>query len=872
MNSSDIRHKFLHFFSTKGHDIVPSAPLVVKDDPTLMFTNAGMNQFKDYFLGNEHPSNRRLADTQKCLRVSGKHNDLEEVGVDTYHHTMFEMLGNWSFGDYYKKEAIAWAWELLTEVYGIDKDRLYVTVFGGDKSDNLPFDQEAFDCWKAWVPEDRIIAADKKDNFWEMGDVGPCGPCSEIHVDMRPEAERKAFPGKDLVNADHPQVIEIWNLVFMEMQRRADGSLIPLSAKHIDTGMGFERLCMVLQNKEATYDTDVFTALLKSVEAHTSHQYTRSGSKRDIAFRVLVDHVRAVSFAIADGQMPSNSGAGYVIRRILRRAVRYAYSFLDRREPLLCLLSAVLVEEMGEFFKELENNKKLIADVIREEEEAFLRTLDKGMQRIEELVQAAKSKVLDGELVFELYDTFGFPADLTALILSEHSMSYEREAFELALEKQKERSRKDAAQDTGDWIQLQDMPATEFVGYDSLEAEVRLARYRRVKQKGKELYQLVFDRTPFYPEGGGQVGDRGYLRSGGEQWPILATSRENKLIVHLSPKSPEGISGPLQAVVDAERRSLTAKNHSATHLLHHALRSVLGTHVEQKGSLVEKDYLRFDFSHYAKLSDEEIREVERSVNAMVRRDIPLEEFRSIPMGEARSMGALALFGEKYGDKVRAIRFGESIELCGGTHVKATGEIGFFKIVAEGSVAAGVRRVEALTAIAAEDYLYSRLDLADELAEKLRNTREPMVALDKLLAEHASLSKEVEHLRREKSRSMKRELLAAVEEGDGVNFISAQVDLDPASIKDIAFQLRSELDALFLVIGSAANEKATLTVALSDNLVKEKGWNAGKIIRDLSRHIQGGGGGQPFFATAGGKNPAGIGAALTAARELAFAQA
>jgi alanyl-tRNA synthetase len=871
MQSAIVRDKFLNFFESKGHQLVDSAPLVVKNDPTLMFTNAGMNQFKDIFLGNEPSKFPRIADTQKCLRVSGKHNDLEEVGVDTYHHTMFEMLGNWSFGDYYKAEAIGWAWELLTKVYGVDKERLYVTVFKGDEADGLSFDQEAYDVWKGFIAEERIIAAGKKDNFWEMGEVGPCGPCSEVHVDMRSDAERKAIPGKNLVNNDHPQVIEIWNLVFMELQRRADGNLIPLKAKHIDTGMGFERLCMVLQGKSATYDTDIFSPLIAFAERETGKKYHRSDSKQDVAFRVLADHVRAVSFAIADGQMPSNTGAGYVIRRILRRAVRYAYSFLDRREPLLSPMADVLVEQMGSFFKGLRANHQLIKDVIREEEESFLRTLAKGIQLIDELLASTQDERINGEVVFELYDTFGFPADLTALILSEHGRTYDEAAFSRALEAQKQRSRSAGAQDTGDWVVLADHPSTQFVGYDTLEADIQLARYRAVTQKGKALYQMVFDRSPFYPEGGGQAGDRGYLIKGAKRLPVIGTFRENNLIVHLSNQSPEGFSGTLKAVVDAERRSLTAKNHSATHLLHHALRELLGKHVEQKGSLVEKDYLRFDFSHFSKVSDEEIREVERRVNASVRRDVALDEYRNISMAEAKAMGAMALFGEKYGDSVRAIRFGESVELCGGTHVKATGEIGFFKIVSEGSVAAGIRRIEALTAEAAEEHIFERLDLADAFGEKLKNPRESMKALDNLMAENSLLQKEVEQLRREKALGIKNTLREQCRELNGINFIAAKVDLDAHSIKDVAYVLRAEIDRLFLILASAENDKATLSVALSDELVASRGMNAGKIVRELALLIKGGGGGQAFFATAGGTDPSGIAAALMKAEQMLSSQ-
>ncbi len=867
MKSADVRSKFLNFFLSKGHSIVDSAPLVIKNDPTLMFTNAGMNQFKDIFLGNEPSAHPRIADTQKCLRVSGKHNDLEEVGVDTYHHTLFEMLGNWSFGDYYKAEAIGWAWELLTEVYGIDKDRMYVTVFGGDEGDGLAFDQEAYDHWKKYVPEERILSASKKDNFWEMGDVGPCGPCSEIHVDMRPDPERSAIPGRELVNRDHPQVIEIWNLVFMEMQRRADGSLLPLSAKHIDTGMGFERLCMVLQGKTSSYDTDVFSPLIAFAEKATGHTYTRGDSKRDVAFRVLADHVRAVAFAIADGQMPSNTGAGYVIRRILRRAVRYAYSFLDRKEPLLCLMAEVLIAQMGDFFKELKVNEKLIRDVMREEEESFLRTLSKGIQLIDELLAKTKEERISGEVVFELYDTFGFPVDLTSLILAEHGRSYDTAAFERALLAQKERSRSAAAQDTGDWVVLKEMPSTQFIGYDNTEARMQLGRYRKVTQKGKDFYQMVFDRTPFYPEGGGQVGDRGYLEADGKRLPVIGTFRENNLIVHLSPLSPEGFSVELQGHVDVEQRSLTAKNHTATHLLHHALRELLGKHVEQKGSLVDKESLRFDFSHFAKVSDEELREVERMVNAMVRRDIPLEEFRNLPMADAQAMGAMALFGEKYGNEVRAIRFGPSVELCGGTHVQATGEIGFFKIISEGSVAAGIRRVEAITAQASEAFLYERLDLASALGEKLKNPREPMKALENLLDEHAALQREIELLRRERALALADDLIVKAVDVNGVLLIAERIQLDASSVKDLVFKLRTERNNLCIVLATIDNDKATLTVALSDELVSERGMNASKMVRELSSFIKGGGGGQAFFATAGGKDPSGVPAALAHAAKL-----
>jgi len=867
MKSAQIRDKYLSFFKSKQHVLVDSSPIVVKNDPTLMFTNAGMNQFKDIFLGNEPAKNRRVADTQKCLRVSGKHNDLEEVGVDTYHHTMFEMLGNWSFGDYYKREAIEWAWELLTEEYQIEKDRIYVTVFGGDEADGLPFDQEAFDVWKNLLPEDRILAASKKDNFWEMGETGPCGPCSEIHVDTRDEASRKEIPGKNLVNNDHPQVIEIWNLVFMEMQRRSDGSLAGLSAKHIDTGMGFERLCMVLQGKQSSYDTDVFSPLIGFLEKETGFTYTQSDSKKDIAFRVMADHVRAVAFAIADGQMPSNNGAGYVIRRILRRAVRYGYSFLDKKEPVMHGLAGVLINQMGDFFSELKANSNLIQQVIREEEESFLRTLSKGIQLIEDIIQKTEEKEISGQVVFELYDTFGFPADLTSLILSENEKTYNEKAFNEALELQKSRSRKAAVQDTGDWVILREAPATVFVGYDATDADIYLTRYRKVKQKGKEQYQLVFDTTPFYPEGGGQIGDRGYVESGGVRIPIDGTFRENNLIVHVSQRSPEALTGEVTAYVAADRRAFTARNHTATHLLHHALRQLLGTHVEQKGSLVDMDYLRFDFSHFTKVSAEELRIIEQKVNATIRKDMVLEEFRNIPIQRAKEMGAMALFGEKYGDHVRVIRFGESVELCGGTHVNRTGEIGFFKIISEGSVASGIRRIEAITALAAENHIFERLDLVVAISEKLKAPGNVARAIDELLGENQELLKEIGQFKRAQAELIKRELIDGIEVIDGVNFIARNVELDVANIKDIAFQLKTELAPLFLVLTTAESDKATISVALSDDLVETKRFNSGQVVKELAGLIGGGGGGQAFFATAGGKKPEGIPQALKRAREI-----
>lgn len=866
MKTQEIRQKFLSFFKSKDHAIVNSAPIVIKNDPTLMFTNSGMNQFKDIFLGNEPAVNHRVADTQKCLRVSGKHNDLEEVGVDTYHHTMFEMLGNWSFGDYYKREAIAWAWELLTEGFKIDKDRIYVSVFEGDEQDGLPFDKEAFDEWKNYVSEDRIVLADKNDNFWEMGDVGPCGPCSEIHVDVRSDEERAKIDGKDLVNKDHPEVIEIWNLVFMELQRKADGSLIPLKEKHIDTGMGLERLAMVLQGKNSTYDTDIFENLIAKIERETGAKYNFSYSKTDIAIRVMADHVRAVSFAIADGQMPSNTGAGYVIRRILRRAIRYAYSFLNTRQPIMYKLAEELIADMGGFFTELEKNKNLIVQVIKEEEKSFLKTLAKGIELIEKIIGESQTDTIPGEVVFELYDTYGFPVDLTALILAEHDKTFNEAEFNAELEKQKSRSRKDASQQMGDWEVLNpDDGVTRFVGYDTVQVPLKILRYRKVNQKGKDLFHMVFDTTPFYPEGGGQVGDTGYLKSNGVSIPIIDTVRENNLIVHVSNKSPQGLTGEVEGIVDIEKRRLTAKNHTATHLMHYALRSVLGSHVEQKGSLVESGYLRFDFSHFTKVSPEEIRKVEQMVNALIRADLPLDEYRNIPMDEAREMGAMALFGEKYGNEVRVIKFGDSIELCGGTHVSRTGEIGFFKIISEGSVAAGIRRVEAITAARAENYIYEQIDTIAEIKEVLKVPGEPLKLIKDLMDEHHNLRKEVESLQREKAGGIKKGLIEKAKEINGIKFIAAQLELDTSMVKDLAFQLRKEQAPVFIVLATAEKNKATISVALSDDLIPRL--SAGNIVKELSNFIQGGGGGQAFFATAGGKNPGGIEKAINRAEDI-----
>jgi alanyl-tRNA synthetase len=867
MKVRDIRQQFLDFFESKGHQIVASAPMVIKNDPTLMFTNAGMNQFKDIFLGNEPANHTRVADTQKCLRVSGKHNDLEEVGVDTYHHTMFEMLGNWSFGDYYKSEAIDWAWELLTKVYQINPEILYVTVFEGDEQEGLPADEEARAIWLRHVAPERILNGNKKDNFWEMGDTGPCGPCSEIHVDLRPDAERQASPGSDWVNKDHPLVVEIWNLVFMELNRSADGSLRPLPARHIDTGMGLERLAMALQNKTSNYDTDVFQPLIGQLEQITGMKYGRTDRKSDIAFRVISDHIRAIAFAIADGQLPSNTGAGYVIRRILRRAVRYAFSFLNLKEPFLFKLTATLCAEMGEVFQELNKQRQLIENVIREEEETFLRTLENGIVRIEHFLKSSDDAEMDGEMAFELYDTFGFPIDLTALILSEAGRSVDRAGFEAALEKQKQRSRAATGIEAADWVELHESGATLFTGYDTLESTVKLVRYRAVKVKKQQQYQLVFDQTPFYPEGGGQVGDTGTLSNSRETIKILDTKKENNLIIHLSDRLPVHHEEEYRAVVNSESRRLAAANHSATHLLHHALREVLGTHVEQKGSLVNADYLRFDFSHFSKMSDEELATIEEKVNRTIWSDLPLEEFRHIAKSEAEAMGAMALFGEKYGDTVRAIKFGDSVELCGGTHVPRLGHIGLFKIISESGIAAGVRRIEAYTNEGARNYLNNQEALLQELKAHLRNPQDPLKSLLELQEQNQQLQKAVEKAQRASAAGLKDEIKSTLEEINGIQFCARKADLDAAGAKDLCFQLRGEIENLFILLAGESDGKATLTLLISDNLVVEKGLNAAQLIRELARHIQGGGGGQPFFATAGGKNAGGIEASLRAAREI-----
>lgn len=873
MKSRDIRKQFLDFFEAKGHLIVPSAPIVTKDDPTLMFNNSGMAQFKEYFLGNAAPKSNRIADTQKCLRVSGKHNDLEDVGFDTYHHTMFEMLGNWSFGDYFKKEAIHWAWELLTEVYKIPKDILYVTVFEGSKEDKVPFDQEAYDIWKGLIDEDRILLGNKKDNFWEMGDQGPCGPCSEIHVDIRSDIEKAEIPGKDLINADHPQVVEIWNNVFMEFNRKADKTLEALPSQHVDTGMGFERLCMVLQGVQSNYDTDVFTPLIEKIQQLTGKKYTVKATndaeeKTNIAIRVVADHVRAVAFAIADGQLPSNTGAGYVIRRILRRAIRYGFTFLDKKEPFIHELVAILSAQMGEFFPEIKSQQGLVTNVIKEEEASFLRTLEQGLQLLENVITQTEGSEVSGSKVFELYDTFGFPEDLTALILKEKGFSYDKAEFNAELKKQKDRSRAAGEVATDDWNIIDNSNAESFTGYDQVENEVKITRYRKVNSKKEgTLYQVVLDNTPFYPEGGGQLGDKGLLMAGSNIIEVLDTKKENNLILHITKQLPDDIHTVFTAKVNSELRNNTAGNHTATHLLHQALRSTLGTHVEQKGSLVSPDYLRFDFSHFSKVTDEELKQVEDFVNAKIREQLPLIERRSIPFQQAVEEGAMALFGEKYGDNVRAIKFGDSMELCGGIHVNNTADIWHFKIVSESAVAAGIRRIEAITNNAVRNYFTAQEDALNEIKAALKNPQDTLKAVSSLQDENAKLKKQLEVLLKDKAKNLKGELAGEIEDINDVKFLAKQVDLDPAGAKDLAYELGSLGNNLFLVLATVHNDKPMLTCYISKNLVTEKGLNAGQVVRELGKYIQGGGGGQPFFATAGGKNPEGIPEALSAAKEF-----
>lgn len=857
MTAKEIRKKFLEYFASKQHQIVPSAPMVIKGDPTLMFTNAGMNQFKDIILGNADAKSKRVADSQKCLRVSGKHNDLEEVGHDTYHHTMFEMLGNWSFGDYFKKEAIAWAYELLHEVFGIPQDRLYATVFEGDESLGIARDDEAALEWEKFLPKESILNGSRKDNFWEMGDVGPCGPCSEIHVDLRCEDERNRVPGRELVNKDNPKVVEIWNLVFMQYNHLANGSLEPLPQKVIDTGMGFERLCMVLQGKDATYDTDVFTPLLNAISTLTGSTYGVD-EKKDVAMRVVADHIRTIAFAIADGQLPSNAKAGYVIRRILRRAVRYAYTFLGIKEPFLYSLLPVLNETMGEAYPELIQQKELIARVIKQEEASFLHTLEAGIKlldkKIDELGERAE---LPGEDVFVLYDTFGFPADLTELILREHGKGMDQKGFESEMKKQKDRARSAAALQTDDWVVLNEGEPI-FVGYDQPSTSSEILRYRKVTQKGRTFYQVVLSSTPLYAEMGGQVGDKGLLiASDGASYSIFDTKKENNLAVHFLEKLPDDLTDSFTVSFDEELRTMAECNHTATHLLHYALREVLGTHVEQKGSFVSPDVLRFDFSHYNKLTPEELRKVELKVSEMIRANYPREECREMPIEEARAMGAMALFGEKYGDKVRVITFGPSVELCGGTHLSSTGRIGAFRIVSESSIAAGVRRIEAVTGKNAENYLYRQEDLLNEIKQLLGNAPDPVKSLAKTLNEYAALREELKQLEVEQTAQLKKTLLATAQVIGSVRLFKLTGEIKPEVVKDIAFQLKGEVTEPFVFIaGTTQGIRSLLTLLVSDSLV-QKGVHAGNLVREASKLIRGGGGGQPYFATAGGKGSDGL---------------
>ncbi len=885
MTSQQIRQQFLEFFKSKEHLIVPSAPIVLKDDPTLMFSNSGMTQFKDYFLGYKTPKSPRISDTQKCLRVSGKHNDLDDVGRDTYHHTMFEMLGNWSFGDYFKKEAISWAWELLTEVYGIPKENIYVTIFEGDASENLERDQEAYNFWKEHIDESRIINGNKKDNFWEMGDSGPCGPCSEIHLDLRTAEEKAQISGLDLVNNDHPQVVEIWNLVFMEFNRKADGSLERLPAQHVDTGMGFERLCMALQGKSSNYDTDVFTPLIAKVEALSGKKYTGIlEDEKDIAIRVVVDHIRAVSFAIADGQLPSNGGAGYVIRRILRRAISYSYRFLGMKEPFLYQLVEVLNNQMGGFFPEIMKQRTLVSEVIKEEENSFLRTIETGLVRLDNIINETLKKGennLPGEQVFELYDTFGFPADLSRIIAEEKQLTVDEQGFEAEMAKQKQRSKKDSAAKVYDWVVLEERPET-FVGYDQMAAETYITRYRKIENKDGEFYQIVLSQSPFYPEGGGQIGDTGVLipsyaphfdisqpdmyniKDNPDVIQVLDTKKENNLIVSLITELPKDAGAVFYAKVEAKNRRNTQANHSVTHLLHEALREVLGTHVEQKGSFVGPEYLRFDFSHFSKMTEQELALVEEKVNAKIKENIVLEEHRSIPIAEAMERGALALFGEKYGDSVRMIQFGTSRELCGGTHVKSTGEIGHFKIISESSTAAGIRRIEAISGDKSAEYFKNLETQLAELSQVLKS-KDLAKSVEKLLSENAALKAEVESLKKEKAQSETANWKNDFTEKNGKKLLVKKVSLEAGSVKDIVFQLKKEVSNSITVIISDAGEKPMITVGVSPDL--EGQYHAGNIVKELAKEIQGGGGGNPGFATAGGKNLAGIDQAVARAMEL-----
>lgn len=855
LSAPEVRQRFLEFFRQKGHDIVPSAPMVLKDDPTLLFTNAGMNPFKDVFLGAAEAKHPRVADSQKCLRVSGKHNDLEEVGKDTYHHTFFEMLGNWSFGDYFKKEAIAWAWEFLVDEMKVEVDRLYATVFEGDEGDGLAKDEESAALWKQFLPEDRILNGSKKDNFWEMGETGPCGPCSEIHVDLRTEEERKAISGRELVNQDHPQVIEIWNLVFMEFNRKADGSLELLPAKHVDTGMGFERLVRVLQGKSSNYDSDVFTPFIQWLERETQLKYGKT-EEVDIAMRVIADHVRAVSFSIADGQLPSNTGAGYVIRRILRRAIRYGYTFLQKEEPFIHQLTEVLVHQMGSAYPELTRNQGTISNVILEEEKSFLRTLASGIQRIQSVFEQQGNAHLDGQTVFELYDTYGFPVDLTQLIAQERSGSIDLVGFQQAMEVQKSRSRAATQLKAGDWMMLNDQQESEFVGYDQLQLASQLLRYRIVKAGKKEQMQLVFARTPFYPEGGGQIGDQGWLIDpDGNRHRVLDTRKETGLLLHIT-EVMQPVEGIWNLEVDADRRQKAAAHHSATHLLHEALREVLGTHVEQKGSLVAPDYLRFDFSHFSKVEQEDLERIEEIVNHKVWSNLSLQEHRDIAIEEAKKMGAMALFGEKYGDRVCAIQFGSSIELCGGTHVRSTGAIGLFRIVSEASVASGIRRIEAVTGQAAYQLDRSDRQLLGQVGELLKQPKDLLKAVEQLQAKLHQAEKELHAYEQSKAETVFQSWEQKIAAQNGLKVLIAVEDLDANQVKNLLFRWK-QASQLFAAVGGVVEAKPHLSIFISEDLVAERGWNAGQLIRQWAKGIQGGGGGQAFLATAGGKDPNGL---------------
>ena len=864
MTVSEIRQHFFDFFERKSHSIVASAPLVVKNDPTLLFTNAGMNQFKDYFLGNENPTTLRIANSQKCLRVSGKHNDLEEVGVDTYHHTLFEMLGNWSFGDYFKQEAISWAWELLTEVYKLNPCDLYVTIFEGDEKDNVPEDQESIAIWQKYIDPSHIIMASKKDNFWEMGDTGPCGPCTEIHVDLRNEEDKKATPGASLVNQDHPQVIEIWNLVFMQFNRKSNGSLEPLPQTHVDTGMGLERLAMALQGKQSNYDIDLFQALIKHMEAHAGIQYGQN-EPTDIALRVIADHIRAIAFSIADGQLPSNTGAGYVIRRILRRAVRYGYQTLGLSEPFLHTIIPVLIEQMGNHYQELISQEQLITKVIKEEEISFFRTLEQGIKRMDLLMDSTKSKEqdnLEGSAVFELYDTYGFPLDLIQLIARENGFDVDEEGFNSELNKQKERSRAATGIETDDWQYLATDCPTTFVGYDELSSATRVIRYRKVNQKQREFYQLVLDTTPFYAESGGQVGDSGWLTNvDGERTKVFDVKKENNLIVHLCEALPNKLSDAFTAEVNSARREAIKKNHSATHLLHFALREVLGTHVEQKGSLVGPEYLRFDFSHFSKVNDDEMERITQSIETQIASNYTLQEHRETPIAEAQAMGAMALFGEKYGELVRVIQFGKSIELCGGTHVNSTGEIGLINIVSESAVAAGVRRIEMITGQAAEQFYKQGAATLSEIRNTFKNPKDIVKSINDVMESNYSLTKTIEQLTKERNKTLKQGLIQQMKERNGINILCTEAKLDSNSVKDILFQIKGQVSRFVGIIGNVDNEKCGISVLITEDLVSEKGWHATQWIKEIAPLIQGGGGGQAFFATAGGKNTKGIKEAL-----------